>query len=111
LGLLPEWGTRIGLAGRGDFGIDGTFVNEKIVRPKRGQGIRSRVKKEPLLNTLARKVGLAAGVIANAAQALSGETPAPVIKTEAKRKSGKRKRRSSTRAPQKNNKRTAKGAK
>ena len=84
-------------------------MNAKIVRPKSAlQGIRSRVQREPLLNTLSRKVGLAAGVIANAAQARSGENPAPVIKAEAKRK---RRRRSIARAKQKNNRQTAKDAK
>jgi hypothetical protein len=61
---------------------------------------KSGVKKEALLNTLARGVGRAAGVIANAAQALSGETLA-VVQKEALRKA---RRKPSARSLQKNRK-------
>ena len=69
---------------------------------------KSGVKKEALLNTLARSVGRAqiesvrraAGVIANAAQALSGETIA-VVQNEVLRKA---RRKPSARSVQKNRK-------
>jgi hypothetical protein len=61
---------------------------------------KSGVKKEALLNTLARSVGRAAGVIANAAQALSGETIA-VVQKEVLRKA---RRKPSARSVQKNRK-------
>jgi hypothetical protein len=82
-------------------------------RASKTGGVSKRaVGKEALLNTLARSVGRAAGVIANAAQTLSGETIA-AVKKEAfvvkKKTLRKARRKPSASASQKNkNRKTAK---
>lgn len=98
LGLLPERRIGIGAPDPGYFGTDGPLMKAKIVRRKSAAlRLHSPVKIEPLLNTLARTVGRAAGAIANAAQVLSGENKAPIVPTKVRKKS---RRRPSTRVAQ-----------
>lgn len=66
-------------------------MKAKIVRRNNAaSGHRSRVEAEPLLNALARSVGRAVGVVANAALLLSGENKAPSVPPKGKKKNRRR---------------------
>jgi hypothetical protein len=72
--------------------------------------MKKRVQKEPMLNTLARKVGRAAGTIAKAAQELAGDAAAIVQADVAKPPKARKKtaRASKRRALPKGKKKIAK---
>ena len=75
--------------------------------------MKKRVQKEPMLNTLARKVGRAAGTIAKAAQELAGDAAAIVQADVAKPPKARKKpeQTSKRRAKPKGKKKSAKSVK